>query len=565
MHLSKSDPCPIGRRLLSVVVVASLARAQGVRIGVGTLTRPVPAAGAQTGVPPAGRATVPGPTVRLTLDEVVELALENNLDIAVKRLNPILGDIAIASAEAVYRPSLFSAFGRASQSNAPTSQLQLSQGGAGVNNDTLTYNAGLSQDLRWLGGSFWASLDNLRQSTNSNNAFYNPHYNSIWTFNYRQPLLRGFRIDHSRRQLQVAAITRDLTDVDLRATLTNIVSDVHNAYWTYATAIQGVEVARQSLALATQLVADNQTRVTFGTLAQSDVIQAQAEAATRRQALVAAESTRRTAEQALKQLIVSGTDDPHWGATIEAVDRPVFSPAAIDAGAAVRRALRERTDIAIAEKHLELNDVTLRYLRDQTLPQMDMQVTYGLQGVGGSRFTRLNSGVLGSRVTQTIPGGVADAFDSLFSADFPRWTVGINLSYPLGGSTQDAAVARARVQQRQVQAQVKQLKLQVAGEVTTAAIQVRNAEEAVEAAQASRALWEQQLDAEESKFAVGLSTNYFVVQAQRELANAQYDELRAILTYRRALVELDRLQQTTLRQANVTVIAPSPRGGEADR
>ena len=288
---------------------------------------------------------------------------------------------------------------------APTSQLQLSQGGAGVNNDTLTYNAGLSQDLRWLGGSFWASLDNLRQSTNSNNAFYNPHYNSIWTFIYRQPLLRGFRIDHSRRQLQVAAITRDLTDVDLRATLTNIVSDVHNAYWTYATAIQGVEVARQSLALATQLVADNQTRVTFGTLAQSDVIQAQAEAATRRQALVAAESTRRTAEQALKQLIVSGTDDPHWGATIEAIDRPVFSPAAIDAGAAVRRALRERTDIAIAEKHLELNDVTLRYLRDQTLPQMDMQVTYGLQGVGGSRFTRLNSGVLGSRVTQTIPGG----------------------------------------------------------------------------------------------------------------------------------------------------------------
>ena len=70
----------------------------------------------------------------------------------------------------------------------------------------------------------------------------------------------------------------------------------------------------------------------------------------------------------------------------------------------------------------------------------------------------------------------------------------------------------------------------MAGEVTTAAIQVRNAEEAVEAAQASRALWEQQLDAEESKFAVGLSTNYFVVQAQRELANAQYDELRAILT-----------------------------------
>ena len=132
------------------------------------------------------------------------------------------------------------------------------------------------------------------------------------------------------------------------------------------------------------------------------------------------------------------------------------------------------------------------------------------------------------------------------------------MTYPLGLSSQEASVARARVQLSQIQAQLKQLELTVANDVTNAAIQVRNASESVQAAQAARELSQRRLEAEQSKFEVGMSTNYFVVQAQRDLNDARNSELRAILNYRKALVEYERLQQTTLSNANITVIGSAP-------
>src|SRR5207253_1407796 len=138
---------------------------------------------------------------------------------------------------------------------------------------------------------------------------------------------------------------------------------------------------------------------------------------------------------------------------------------------------------------------------------------------------------------------------------YPRWTMTMNLSYPLGLSAAKASVARAQVQLNQDQAQVKQIELQVATEVTNAVVTARNGIERVQAAQAARELAERQLNAENEKFAVGMSTNYLVVQSQRDLATAQNNELQAILTYRNALVELDRLQQTTLQNLNVTILS----------
>jgi outer membrane protein TolC len=114
-------------------------------------------------------------------------------------------------------------------------------------------------------------------------------------------------------------------------------------------------------------------------------------------------------------------------------------------------------------------------------------------------------------------------------------------------------VARARVQSSQVEAQLRQIELQIATDVTNAATQVQNNVEVVEAAQAAREFAQRQLEAEQSKFEVGMSTNYFVVQAQRDLASAQNNELQAVLSYRRSLVELERLQQTTLQSSNITL------------
>src|SRR5205823_1195520 len=148
----------------------------------------------------------------------------------------------------------------------------------------------------------------------------------------------------------------------------------------------------------------------------------------------------------------------------------------------------------------------------------------------------------------------SDALTSLFDQKYPTWNVALNVSYPLGTSAQEANLARARVQQNQIEAQRRQIELQVATDVTNAATNVQSAAERVQAAQAARELAQKQLEAEQSKFQVGMSTNYFIVQAQRDLATAQNNELQAVLTYRKAQVELERLQQTTLTNSNITII-----------
>ena len=495
-----------------------------------------------------------GATVGITLDDAVNFALERNLDIAVQRLNPQLSDIQVASARSYYQPTLTGQFGQTSNTNAPTSQLQLSSGGAGVTNRTASYNAGITQNMPWAGATITGTFNNSRQASNSNNAFYNPQFQSVWSANFNQPLLRGLRIDNQRRQLFISRVNREISDVQLRASITNIVSNVRNSYWDFVFATLAVDVARQSLELATKLVQDNQVRVEVGTMAPIDVVQAQAEAAVRRQSLVNAESVKRTAELALKRLIVAGTDDPNWTGTLDASDRPAFVPEPIDVEAAVKRALSLRTDLEIARKNIQNNATTLKYLRDQTLPDMDLQVNYGVQGVGGPYLQRCNSGLIGCQVETIIPGGINDSLSSLFGMNYPRWTAQLNVSYPIGLSSQDAAVARARVQLSQVESQLKQVQLQIATEVTNAAISVRNNAEAVQAAQASRELAQRRLEAEQSKFDVGMSTNYFVVQAQRDLNDSRNSELRAILNYTKALVELERLQQTTLQNQNITVL-----------
>jgi outer membrane protein len=459
--------------------------------------------GGQTPAPAAG------PRVSLTLEDAVKLALDRNLDIVVQRLNPEINDLAIATARAVYLPTLTSQLSTQSLDNPSTNTIAGGTAAAAIQNGTTLFNGGVAQSVRWGGGSYNITLNNQKSTSTSLINLYNPSYTPLWSAQYTQPLLRGFRTDSNRQQLQVTKLNRDISDVQLTSTITNTLSNVRNAYWDYVFAVQSVEVARQSLDLANKQVEDNQTRVQVGTMAPIDVIQAQAQAAAALQNLVVAQATMRTSELALKRMIVSGTQDPNWNASIDPVDRPDFRAEQVDVDAAIRRALSQRTDLTIAQKTVQENDITLKYLDDQTKPQADFNANYGLSGIGGTQFIRTGNGIGGNggTVTSVIPGGYSDALSTLWGANYPRWTVQLNVSYPLGLSSQKAAVARARVQLNQVQAQMKQIELQVATEVTNQAITIQSNIERVQAAQAARELAQRQLDAENSKFAVGMSTN----------------------------------------------------------
>lgn len=512
-------------------------------------------AGQAPAVPlPVASADLSGPRVSLTLEDAVKRALENNLDIAVQRISQQVFDVNIASIRSVYSPTVSSLVQNQSSKNASTSTISGGQTGATINNSTFVFNGGLVQDVPWGGGNFAAALDNRRSETSNRTATINPTYNPTWSAQYTQPLLRDFRIDATRQQLLVTRINQDISDIQLQQITMNTVANVRNAYWDYVFAVQSVEVARQSLLLADELLRNNQTKVEIGTMAPIDVVQAQSQAAQQRQALVTAEGSRRTAEIALKRLIVSGTADPLWTSTIEPVDRPDFRPEPIDLGAATTRALSSRTDVMQARKNLEANDVTLRLLENQKLPQVDLLTRYATTGIGGNRLITSGSGVDRGEIIGIEPGGYLDALNTLFRNRLPTWSLALNISYNLGTSAADASIARARIQQSQIEVQLRQLDLQVTSDVSNAAIQVQNAAERVQAAQASRELAQQQLDAENSKFGVGMSTNYQVVLAQRDLASAQNNELQAVLAYRKAVVDFERVQQTG-NAGNITLIS----------
>ena len=500
-----------------------------------------------------------GTRLELTLDDAVQRALERNLDISVERLNPQTFDFSVAALEANYRPTLNSNFGLRSQSQFPRSQ---TAGADMLVTETMTGNFGLSQNVKFGGGSFAFAFNNNRQAQSDLFATRNPALNTNITAAYVQPLLRNFRIDGTRAQLQITQINQQMSETTLRATVVRTLANVRNAYWDLVFAIQAAEVAENSLALASKLVEDNRSRVEVGALAPLDVVQAQAEEANRRQAVATTSAARRTAELALKRLIVSGTDDPFWTATLEPVDRPTYSTEALDVSGAVRRALTARTDLEQSRRQMQVNDIALRNLADQQLPALDLTASYGAAGVGGPTFVRQG---LGGVVTQTIPSGFSDALRILMDRDAPTWNLALNFSYPIGSSPAEANVARARLQQRQTIAQTRSMELQVATEVTNAALQVESNRERLQAAQAARDLAEQRLNAEQSRFEVGLSTNFFVVQAQRDLRDAQNAELRALLDYRRAQVDFERVQEIPAAGGGGNITNIQPGGGAAPR
>jgi outer membrane protein TolC len=480
-----------------------------------------------------------GARVDLSIEEAVSRAREKNIDIGVARITPRLTDFTIASLEANYRPNVTSTVGNRSNTQAITNQ---TQGGTGSSQHTgtVSWQGGLAQNMKWHGGSWQAGFTNSRVDSSNIFATRNPSYSSGLTANLTQPLLRGWRIDSTRASLQTNVITQQNDEIALQSTVATTMANTRNAYWDLVFAIQAVEAAQNSLDISSKLVQDNQARVEIGTLAPIDIKSAQAEQASRRLTLVQAQATVRTSELALKRLIVSGTDDPLWTSSINPVDRPAATPEPINVDAAVTRALKERTDLQRSINNLKVSDINLRNQVELTRPQLDLVASYGLSGVGGTQFVRDNA--LGGAIIQTIPSGYLDALSTLGRFNLPTWNVQVNFAVPIGRSAAEANVARSKLSLEQSNANLKALQLQIATDVANAALTVQSSLESVQASATARELAQDKLNAMQSKFEVGMSTNYEVVQAQRDYLDAQNAELRALLNYRKALVNFESVQ-----------------------
>ena len=514
------------------------------------------AQGTQT--PPATLAAAPGDQVRrLTVDEAVRLALENNLGVQVARINPQIQDLAVALARSAWAPT-FNTTVQGSSVNIPNSGF-LSGATTGQNKTTngrLVNNVGLLQQTAW-GGSYSVGWDSTRSTTTNVFTNFSPQLQSSLSINIRQPLLRNFGIDTLRQQVILSQKNREISDIAVQQTVATTSRAVRDAYWDLAYANASLAVQQQSLDLARESLRETNSRIQIGTTPPIDAVEAQAEVAQRESAVIVAESQIDTAQDALRALVFNQSAPDFWTTRIEPTDLPAFQPVTVDLDRAVRNALQMRTDLTQARKSLEENDISIKYFRNQTLPDVTATFDYGLTGLGGTPVSRTTGFGFPTPTTTATPRSFVSVLGDLFGNQYPNWTLALNISYPIGQSQQEASLARAQLQSSQAQTQLKNAELQVVTQVRIVARQVQTNAKLVESTRASRALAEQRLDAEQKKLAAGTSTNFLVFQAQRDLAQARNNELSAVLNYNRSVVDLETIQQAPIAGAGSVVASSS--------
>jgi outer membrane protein len=487
-------------------------------------------------------------TVRhLSMDDAVTFALEQNLEIRIQRIDPQIQDVGVAQARSFWTPSLTSTLSSQSQTQQSTSAL--SGGATSILNNTFATQVGINQALPW-GATYSANVNNSRFTSTNLFATFSPQLNSTVNLQYTQPLVRNLSIDQIRQQVQNSRKTRELSDIQLQAVVTQTVRTVKNAYWDLSYAMAYLKAQQQSLALSQRSLKDNRRRVEVGTLAPIDLLQAQAEVASNEQGVIIADAAIKAAQDTLRALILDPETADFWTVSFDPSDAPTFSAQAIDVTAAVRHALDTRSDLRAAQNSLAQSDINIRYFHNQVLPDVSAQFSYITTAAGGSELSPVALGAItgGGSPSRSILSdrGFGSVLGDVLRSTYPNWAVGVLIGYPLGSSTAQANLARARLQYEQAQTQRKSLELQVATQVRASVRNVQTNAQRVQSARTSRELQEQKLDAEEKKFAVGLSSPFFVIQAQRDLSVARVAEIQAISDYNKSLVDFDAVQLVPL-------------------
>jgi outer membrane protein TolC len=506
-------------------------------------------------------------TLRLTLDDAVRRAIDNNPDLAVVRLDTEVEAARVGESLGAYAPVFSSELGRSSSATPPQNLLV---GERAVNVDDWFSSTGVRQRRRmpWGSATWSVSWETSRTTTNNPISSFDPSLQSGFQVAFSQPLLKDRAIDAAQQQYTIARRNEESSTLRFREAVVQTTAAVKQAYWTLKATLANVAVQQRSLELAQELARENRVRVDAGQIPPLDLVQAEVEVAQRRENLIRANTAAQDAEDALRRLIVDPDDASFWRVRLDPVDEPAGIGALPDVDAAVARALDGRYDLARAGHELENTRTTVEFLRNQRLPDVRLETSYRGSGLGGTQFLR--TGGFPGVVTGTRNRGIEDALGQVFTTDYPTWSFGIRVSYPLGRSYEAASFARADVERRQAAQHIASLRVQAADTVRRAGRQVHGTAERVAAARARTTLAEERLESEQRRFEVGLSTTFLVTQAQRDLLEAQVNFLQTTLEYQSAVVSFEAVQQAPplaagdavgARPANVALVpTPAPSG-----
>ncbi len=488
-------------------------------------------------------------TISLSLEECILKAMENNLGLAVEVLSPELADISISLAKEKFMPTLSLSYGIDSNASPSYSFLDAAEE---VSTDRTDYSAQISQLLP-TGGDLSINLTGYATESNRSFQTINPRYGGTLRFNFTQPILRNFGLKINRREILIAQNNSDISETQYRGTLQDTIYNVEEAYWNLVYTIENLKVIRQSLELAQDLLEKNRRAVEVGTLAPIEILTAQEQVATREAEILEAEALVKNNEDALKTIINLTADEEEAEILrIIPTDKPGYEKKDMSLEQALAVAMENRPDLQVSRIDLKNKEINLSYAKNQLLPELSLQASYWSPGISGDQIVYQGGNPLTGVIVDTIPGGASDALKDAFGFKFNNWTVGLTFSIPFSTFLSRAAHAQARVNLEQATLQLKNQEQQGFLEIKNELRAVETNFKRIQARKLARELAAKKLEAEEEKLKVGLTTNYFVLQYQRDLANAQSTELRAIIDYNLSLARLNRALGISLEEKNIS-------------
>ena len=503
----------------------------------------VSAARAQDSAPPSPPGT--GNELVLSLREVVETTLKNNVTIAVEEFNSKIREQDITDRKSEFDPTInieLSTIERTNQVSSAFASPDKSE------NRDHSWDLSLNQKVI-TGGEYELSFDNNRNKTNSNFAGLNPQYSSELLLSASQPLLKNFGIDNNKRNIYIANNDLDISDFDFESKVIDTLTEVENVYWELVFSIEDLNVKQKSLKRAQDLEERIRAQVEVGTVAPLEILQAQSEVASREELLLQAEDLIQDNEDNLKNLLNLNFDSPDGQKKIRPLDKPVIQPEKeIALNEAIKKSLANRPDYLARKTQLSNDNILVKYNENQIYPTLDLFGSLGLNGISGNAVPITSGTVTG---TSRFGGGYDDTLSNVGSRDYYQWEVGLRMSYPLGNRSAKSRLTASRLQVAQTLLNIKDLEKQIVVEVREALRQIKTEAKRVEASRVARKLAQEKLNAEEKKLEVGLSTSFNVLEFQEDLVEEQSNEIRALIDYRKSKNRLKQVMATTLKAHNI--------------
>jgi HAE1 family hydrophobic/amphiphilic exporter-1 len=431
------------------------------------------------------------------------------------------------------------------------------------------------------GGSYELNMSSTRYSSNNFFNTLNPTVSSQLTFTYTQPLVRGRRTDDARRRIEIAKKNLTLTDVQFRQKATETITNVEQAYWELVNALKTLQVQIEAVKQSRAQVETNKRQVAQGVLAPIDVVEAEAQVKNFEQNVYSAQEQVTRAENALKTLMLPDRKAELWSRALLPTTPVALEAPRVLLSEAINAALENRMELAQLRTSAEINRIDQKFYKDQTKPQVDLELTYGSNGYVGTvndstnplvneltsmqnRVAELSAlaglppvqvNTLNPSVPTNMQGSYGQSLSNMLSQDNPTVRVGVKISLPLKNRTAKAELGHSLAEGRRIETQRAQTEQTIEADVRNAMQSVRSVEARLAAAAAQRLAADQQYTSEQRKFQAGMSTVYLVLQRQTDLVVARGKELQAQTDLNKAIADFQRAIGNTFRYRNVAVIS----------